>query len=160
MLHAEAEPLRSGGQAWLLEAERRGDRAERVARGQVKSWPSQLLGAKGSRGRASCSGPSEVVAEPVARGQVKSGPRRACGRVLELRRGERRRERKGHGGPHVGSHQCRGTSVRHEAEEERMRMKARMKKMVIKMSAYFRKRGSASYIVREVQSVRERVRRK
>ena len=79
----------------MLVAGRRGGMAERVARGQVKStsWPSELLGAK-------------------------YWSRRACGCVLELRRGERsRRERKGHGGPTSGVTNVVGLSVCHEAEE-------------------------------------------
>ena len=92
-------------------------------------------------GRASCTKPTEDVTGRIAGGQVKLSWRPSwllrpmklavaekgvCSRVLELRRGERRRERKGHEGLHVGSQQCRGTScvcVCHENEKERMRRK-------------------------------------
>ena len=59
-------------------------------------------------------GPSEVVAEKG----VRLSPRAPSGLAETRTQGPWR--------PHVGSHQRRETSVSHEAEEERMRMKARM----------------------------------
>ena len=124
--------------------------AERVARGQVKStsWPSELLGAKyvvvekgvwlrprAPSGRAESTRTQGPWRPHVGSHQCRGTkgwlrPRAPSGRAESTRT-------QGPWRPHVGSHQCRETKcVPRGRIMRRMRMKARMKNMVIKVSEY------------------------